>query len=189
MTDPNDILKELRNGKESAFRQLFYAYYDRLYRHACHYLGDPLVAEEIVQDVFVKIWENRQKLEIKTSLEGYLFTSVRHFCLNYLKSKYARTRTLITELTDKVVKASPDEEPIADDLKKKLLEGMNRLPEKCRIIFQLSRNGGMTYQEIADELEISKETVKTQIKIALQKMRSFLREYREACIALFLWNL
>ena len=189
MIDPQHILKELRNGKEAAFRQLFYAHYDPLYRHAFKYLNDSQVAEEMVQDAFVNIWENRQKIEIRTSLEGYLFTSVRNLCLNYLKSKYARSRTLTVELSTIAEEANEaDHEPVSDELRARLAQGLAQLPEKCRIIFNLSRNGGMTYQEIADELGISKETVKTQIKVALHKLRAFLRDYWEACVALFCWN-
>ena len=187
MEQTDQLLAAIRNGDETAFKTLFYSYYDQLYRQAFRYVKDAQVAEEIAQDIFVNLWKGRKKLTLHTSLDAYLSVSTRNHSLNYLKSRYARQRAQTLEVTDNILSDAPGVESISPEELRALLEkAIASLPEKCRIVFTLSREHGLTYQEIADELGVTKETVKTQIKIALQKLRHALKEYGELCL-LFFW--
>lgn len=186
MEEMNEWLAEIRNGNETAFKKLFYEFYDPLYRQAYRYVTDAQVAEEIVQDTFVNLWNKRSSLKIQSSLAAYLGVSIRNHSLNYLKSRYARQRSLILEPSELELADTPRMETLSrEELRQLLEQAIAQLPEKCRIIFTLSRNHGLTYQEIADKLGITKETVKTQIKIALQKLRLFLEEHWEICLLFF----
>lgn len=188
MEESSQLLAALRRGDEAAFKAFFYRNYRLLYQQAYRYVTDAQVAEEIVQDAFINLWKQREKLHIKTSIEAYLGTSVRNRALNYLKSRYARQRSSTLEPTEADLRVPAQVDSLSENELRSLLENaLTALPERCRIIFSLSREQGLTYQEIADELGISRETVKTQIKIALQKLRALLNEYWE--IWLLFWVL
>ncbi len=186
MQDQKKLFTAIRNGNEMAFEQLFHAQYEKLYRLCRRYIYEKEVAEELVQDVFIYIWQNRKSLVITSSLSSYLATAVKNRSLNYLKSKYAQQKALTIDDTFLDLMDGWDENrEIHENLKEVLKKGIDSLPEKCRIIFNLSRNSGMTYNEIAEELSISKESVKSQIKIALQKLRIYLKEHLEFLFILF----
>lgn len=188
MEEAKQLFAAIRKGDEAAFKKLFYTLYDQLYRQAYRYVGDAQVAEEVVQDIFVNLWKNRQKIILHTSLEAYLSVSTRNHSLNYLKSRYAQQRASTQEVSETDLFEAPETEDLPREELRKILESaIQSLPEKCRIIFSLSRDHGLTYQEIADELGITKETVKTQIKIALQKLRQQLRGHWELCLLLLLF--
>ena len=161
---------------ETTFKNLFYQLYQSLYSQAYRMLNNPEVAEEVVQDAFVNFWIRQADLPSNTNSEAYLRTSVRNLSLNYLKSQYAQLQVISIDQLDVVFESGEDK----DQNQRKIhiiQEGIQQLPSKCRIIFEMSRYGGLTYQEIADELGISKESVKTQIRIALQKLQAFLKQY------------
>ena len=172
-----DIMQALQNGDEHIFKQVFYEYYDALYRSAYQFVGNVQVAEEIVQDAFVNFWNNRGRIIVTVSIQSYLYGSVKNLCLNYLNSKYARNKR--REAPPVVLEISSRDEDPSDlkELELLIRKSIEQLPERCRIIFNLSRTQGMTYQEIANELDISKETVKSQIKIALKKLQGALQEH------------
>jgi len=174
-----DEIKNIRKGDITAFEALFHQYYPKLYQQAFHLIGQREVAEELVQDVFIKIWERRAQLLINTSVNAYLSTAVRHSCFNYVKSKMAQqsNNLAIESLPFEPATDNPDDTTQGEELKYIVEKALKELPEKCHLIFTLSRQAGLTYQEIADELGVSKETVKSQIKIALHKLRTFVAEY------------
>ena len=149
-----------------------------MHAHAFKFVVDSTAAEEVVQETFLTIWEKRQTLQIHSSAYGYLAKAVQNRCINYLKSSYNRTH----ELGDLPESAQPtinttEETLNAWELEQLLAQAIQALPQNCRIIFNLSRQAGLTYEEIAIELGVSKETVKSQIKIALKKLRDFLKEH------------
>ena len=166
----------------TTFEQLFRELYQDLFFHACRFIYRRDIAEELVQDTFVKLWENRQKLHIQSSYKAYLFQAVRNQCLNYLKSNWHKMTDAETEI-DALPLVAPAEEK-DEALGLLLRKGIEQLPEKCRTIFLLSRQAGLTYDEIATELQVSKETVKSQIKIALQKLRNFLGAHWDTLVIL-----
>lgn len=174
--DDHQIMAAIRDGNEQVFQKLFYDHYGPLYRNAFQYVNDAQVAEELVQDAFVNFWEKRLQFQLKTSIKAYLFVSVRNLSLNYLKSRYANAKSLHIAATE-VLESKTTATDHAQELEHLLQKGIDLLPEKCKIIFNLSRGSGMTYQEIATELGVSKETVKSQIKIAIKKLQQILKEH------------
>ena len=177
----------LRGLSQAAFEKLFRQYYEELYYYACRYLWRREDAEEAVQDVFVRVWEKREELQISTSVKAYLYAAVRNRAINHLNSRWAREAPLPLDPAIPVMAEAAEDELGQETLIQLLQQGIATLPSQCRTIFQLSRQGGLTYDEIAEELGISKETIKSQVKIALRKLRDFLGRHWEAMLWLWLW--
>jgi RNA polymerase sigma-70 factor (ECF subfamily) len=146
-----------------------------------------VIAEELVSGIFINIWEKRNYLQINHSVKSYLYTSVKNTSLNYLKSQFASIK-FESDAHLSIVK-SPDKPTDQIDylqLEEIVRKGTESLPPKCRIIFTLSRHAGMSYQEIADELGISKKTVKAQMGIALHKMREYIGKHWDSLLFILL---
>ncbi|WP_205529390.1 RNA polymerase sigma-70 factor [Taibaiella koreensis] len=163
---------------ETEFEQVFKSHFKALHAYACTILQEEAMAEEIVQQVFFKLWEKRDQVNIQQSLNAYLYRSVYNECLNYLKHKKVRkahqSHTLYTAGTasDQVSR-----KVIARELEEKIADALNQLPEQCRTIFQMSRFEELKYREIADKLNLSVKTVENQMGKALKIMRMQLVEY------------
>lgn len=174
------IWSHIKNGDVSAYKQLFEDYYKELYLFARKYLADKEVAEEIVQDVFIALWENKINIYIATSLKSYLYTSVKNRSINYLKSKiYNLNFVGIEEAIKESREIQADKQLELTELNNVIKEAVEMLPPRCKEMFHLSRNSEMTYQEIADALDVSKETVKSQISEALKKIKAYLNKHWE----------
>jgi RNA polymerase sigma-70 factor (ECF subfamily) len=185
MLSPTDkyLVESIRNGDRKAFEFLFRNYYPDLCRYARNLVVIESVAEDLVMDVFMKIWEAEKKLEITTSLSGYIFTSVHNHCLNYLTRKHKRFTELdeaTIERLNKVIPtnavASPFDIISTLELGVMIERSIGSLPEECRKIFVMSRTEGMSNKEIASALGISENTVKVQIYRALKKLRIILHD-------------
>ena len=156
----NDIIGRLKKDDLTALRYLFDMYYKDLVRFSMKFVLHKEVAEETVQDVFIRIWNNRNNIIIGKSLVSYLFTSVKNGSINYLKSKFARTRfDSLDDSADLSSGETPDDDVMTGELKKAIHKAVRSLPPKCRIIFNLSRNAGLTHTEIAEQLNISPKTL------------------------------
>lgn len=165
-------------GSEAAFEQLFKLHYKALHAYACTILNDNMGAEEIVQQVFLKIWERRERLNIEGSLKAYLYRAVHNDCLNVIKHekiKHAYKNFATNQLKNETDHAS--KKVLLGDLEKKLRIALNELPEQCRTIFQMSRFEELRYQEIADRLGLSVKTIENQMGKALKLMRIKLSEF------------
>lgn len=181
----NYLSERIAAGDKEAFEQIFKKYYKDLCRYALRFLRKEELAEEIVQDLFITLWEKRKKLDIKASLGAYLFAGVKNKSLNYLKSQFARQdfQRGIEELS---LSTDNTQETLAyNELDELVTAAINSLPKKNRIIFDLNRNAGMSYQEIADQLNISRKTVENQIGISLKKLKELLSIYMEHTVSLF----
>jgi len=170
------IFEELKKGSGQAFEQLFKRYYQALCSYATQLLQDHDVAEEIVQDFFVKFWEKRNSITIETSLKNYLFRSVKNLSLNRIKHEkikiqHAQHVIAEAEFTDH------DDQFLEVDLRKDIEESIAALPEKRREIFRLSREEGLKYREIAEKLNLSVKTVETQMGLAIKSLREKLKKY------------
>ena len=170
-----NIVEGIRSGQESAFRQLFDLYYTRLVMFAKKYLDDMDAARDLVQDFFVQIYESRESLSIQTSLESYLYISVRNRCLNYLKhlqvkDKYQQTIKTAGNGFDQEIEEKID----AAELENRIFEIISSLPARCSRIYILSRVEGKQNKEIANDLDLSIRTVETQISKALKVLRDTL---------------
>jgi RNA polymerase sigma-70 factor (family 1) len=179
-TDPGGVVGQkedhivdgLRSGRESAYRQLFELYYQKLVVFAMKYLGDLEIARDLVQDLFLSIYESRRSISIQTSLKSYLYSAVKNRCLNHIKHKAVREKHTNTIIHSENGRDQDLEEKInATELEARIFEIVSQLPDKCRQIFIMSRVDGKRNREIADELKLSVRTVETQISKALKTLK------------------
>ncbi|RFS19861.1 RNA polymerase sigma-70 factor [Chitinophaga silvatica] len=156
------------------FEQTFKTHFKGMHAYACTLLKDDIMAEEMVQQVFCKLWEKADKIKIKESISGYLYRSVYHECINYLrhqKVKQAHQEHTKHAMTHHYQTGQASGKVIMSELQQKLDAALQALPEKCRTVFQLSRFEELRYQEIADKLNISVKTVENQMGKALKLLR------------------
>ena len=163
---------------EAAFEEVFMEHYKGLYSYACIMLKNEADAEEITQNVFVKLWEKRSALVIETSLKAYLYRMVHNDCLNRLKH-LSVVRTFQNEKMYSMKNESDNAEDklAAEQLNDRLRNALRELPEQCRTIFQMSRFDELKYREIADKLGISVKTVENQMGKALRLLREKLVDF------------
>lgn len=183
--DESDLVKGIREGKLTAYQSLINQYYIILCNYATFVIHDRDSAEDIVSDVLLKLWEKHEEIVISSSLKSYLFRWVYNRCVNYLE--HQKIKTLFYHSIESEISNYTEESPlsketpytilICKDLEHKIKEAINGLPDQCRKIFELSRIDGLSYQEIADHLQISINTVKTHMKIALAKLHEQLADY------------
>jgi RNA polymerase sigma-70 factor (ECF subfamily) len=193
MASDEQKLESIQKGNLNSFKQLFDDYYAMLCNIATGYLNNKQLAEEVVDDVFFKIWENRETLIIHTSIKAYLIKAVYYRCLNCLE-QIASERKMLHDTPlepgrEDFLYVNHDT-PLSGLITRELEEAINlaidSLPEGCREIFLLSRYDNLKYEEIAGRLNISVNTVKTQMKIALQKLRQKLSLYLSPCLLFLL---
>ncbi len=144
-----------------------------LVAYANQYLRSPEDAREVVQDVFVGVWNNREHLAYDDSLKPYLFTATRNRTLNHLRKRREKTVAL-DEVGEAAaaVKSEGEAQMEAEEMRALIFDEVNRLPERCRRIFLLSRQEALSYREIAERLDVSVKTVENQIAIALKRLRA-----------------
>ena len=181
MTDIDSafVLKELRKGNKNAFELVFKKYYSSLCVYANKYCRDESTSEEIVSRFFFNFYEKRESLKIDTSLRSYLFRSVRNAALNYIRDN-ARTVSEQDSKADVLNLNSTDsvhETLLGKELQEVIDKAVDSLPDQCRAVFVKSRFEGKKYKEIAEELNISVNTVETQMSRALKKLRVELKDY------------
>lgn len=167
--------------------QLFTANHKALCNVAYKIVRDRSSAEDIVQDVFLKLWRKRDEIKIESTLKGYLFKAVANAALNELqRAKKIQFKDELKELEQPAVE-TPAQEDNPQVLEKRLSDALNSLPPRCRAIFILSRYENLKYKEIAEQLNISVKTVEAQMGIALEKLRTELKPYitREHLTILF----
>lgn len=179
MSGNDHTLKQgLIAGNEGSYRTLFDDYYISLTVYARKFLGDMDTAREIVQDVFVRIYESRQQLGKVDFLKAYLYTSVRNSCLNYLKSDKLHQQHREKLRTEQSTKTDDITGQIQEsELEDHIFRIVAGLPDRCREIFRMSRVEGLNNDEIANLCKISKRTVETQISKALKALRLALAAY------------
>lgn len=171
------LIREMKSGNEGAFDFFFKYYYPGLCVFAQRKTHIPIEdAKNIVQDVFVKLWNDREKLDIKYSVRSYLFTSVKNKCLDFIKkSHYSDSTEKIPENFD--VGDEPYEIYVLSELQQLFNESLQKLPDRCRAVFELSRSDRKKNAEIARMLGISEKTVENQMTKALRILRHELHDY------------
>jgi len=177
MPGDSEIIRRIRQGDTGQFESLFRSSYVSLVRYARTLIKDHDTAEEIVQDLFFRIWKDRERLQIESSLNGYLYRAVHNRCLHYLNhikvvEKYARE----IAFNETENNETPDDILNYRDLQAKIAGILERLPEKCGKIFCMSRFEGLKYSEIAHKLSISVKTVEANMGRALKEFRKALAE-------------
>jgi len=170
-------IKGLQEGDRIVFEQIFREYYPLLCNFARRYVSDKSTAEELVQDLFCKLWDRRSQLHINTSFNSYLYKSVTNYCLNYYRDLEIEKKIIINHVDN--IEDLPGNSDFEQDtdLHEKINRALLELPEKRREIFELSRFEGLKYHEIAKKLNLNIKTVETQMARSLEFLRSNLKEY------------
>lgn len=171
-----NLILKIKNDDSKAFDLLFYDNYEVLCNYAFSIIKDFEASEDIVQDFFVKIWVNRANLTPSKFSKSYIFRSVHNSCLNYIKHQFVKDKyQSVQHISDRIDDFQDSLEDF--ELMQQIELAIQKLPDKCRNIFCLSRFEGLKYKEIAARLNISENTVDTQIRRALQFLRDDLKQY------------
>ena len=182
--------------KRIRFEDVYLSYFSKMKYFAKEYVISEEDAKNIVQDVFVELWENKEMLNMHMNLIAYLFTTIKNKCLNHLRHKLVvqETANKLQEEYTISLRMNLDSLEVFDnnlfsdhDIEKIISRALDALPEKCRAIFIMSKIEGKKHNEIAQELNISINTVGSQIGIAYKKLRTELKDYLP--ILLFLLSL
>jgi RNA polymerase sigma-70 factor (family 1) len=173
-----ELLKELNRGSEKAFVALYDLYWERLYYTCYQRIRLKEETEDILHELFMDLWNRRQKLEIKSSFAVYIFTALKYKIFRFIDSRNSRS---------KYVEWLDDEEPVSHHKFDKELEfdelynliecKIEELPEKCRLIFRMSRNEQLDAKEISEQLNLSESTVQNQITKAKKILKGELQKY------------
>lgn len=185
-TDSKLLINRLKRGEEAAYEMLFREYYQLLTVFANKYVRDIETSKEIVQDLFVHLYEKRNRLDINSSLKSYLFRSTQNRSINYInaqkiRNKYAEHVKFNTSLEEN----SLENEVNKTELEHALYRAIDDLPPKCQTIFKMNRFEGLSNNEIAEKLSLSKRTIETQISKALKILRIKMKPFLVAGILVF----
>jgi RNA polymerase sigma-70 factor (ECF subfamily) len=177
MIRDTEIIGRIRQGDVGQFESLFRSSYVSLVRYAKTLIKDHDNAEEIVQDLFFRLWQDKEKIKIESSLNGYLFRSVHNRCLHYIE----HNRVVERHAEEMSYRQTDSQENPSDILHYKELQAriariLERLPERCGKIFYMSRFEGLKYTEIAEKLSVSVKTVESNMGMALKEFRKELTE-------------
>lgn len=179
LTDP-EILELLSKDSSMAMEVLFQRYYSFLVKTVLRLLPNGPTAEDLVQEVFLELWRKRAHLQIKTSLKAYLRRAAVNKSLNYLRDQRLQIAPQAEDFEYRETTAGAVEKLESAELQRLINDTIEKLPERCRLVFCLSRFEDMTYQEIADQLDISLKTVENQISKALKILKQALGPYLQS---------
>lgn len=170
LSSQSNLLQGIKERRVEAYEELYHLYYSKLTVFAQAYVYQQDVAEDIVQDTILKLWESSSKQKITSSIKSYLYASVRNKCINHLRRLKVEDKYRSKEMD--ALKFSGNYEMVDDDeLITKIKQAVEDLPEKSRIAFTMAVLQDMKYQEIADELGLSINTVKDHLKRAYRMLR------------------
>ena len=182
------LLTQVKEGSEKSFQLLFDSYSPPIYAYCLSLVKNKYYAEEIVQDVFIKVWVKRETLNPELSFKSYLFTITKNASFNFLKkaAKDIKLREEVFYLSQKsyAQKVGHIQETDIEKVKQQLID---LLPPKRKQIFEMSRNENKSYLDISEELGISMNTVKSQMNKALKTIRSYLSTYENITPALIVF--
>ena len=175
-TEPlsEELLRSLRDGEHSAMEYLYHTYWEVVFDTAYKRVRDEEIAQDITQEIFISLWENRERLHIKSSLEAWLKGAVKYKVINYFKSSIVREKyeeDLVQLIGNQAEPSSAESMIMLKELNQQLDHAMLELPEKMRVIFSMSRRQQKSTKEISDELNLSAQTVKNQLSAALKLIR------------------
>lgn len=172
--EAEELLHLISKNDEAAFSELYDRFWKKMFAVAYNRLKEVQDAEDIVHDVFVRLWANRQKLEIG-ELENYLATAVKYGVLSKIKKRAREKKHLKTETSLSVVESSSETKVHYRQILELVRTEVEKLPERCRLIFKYSRDEGMPVKQIAAKLSISPKTVENQINKALRQLKTATR--------------
>jgi len=179
----NELIACIRAGDAAAFQSVFEEHYRALCVFASSYTGSRAAAEEVVQDVFLRIWQRRERWELAGPIAAYLYTAVRNHALNEVRRQRVRdhwqagARRESTDVRLRATAPSADQDVQAAELVRIMQETINELPPRCREAFLLRRQHHLTYAEIARVMGIAPKTVEIHIGVALRALRKKLADW------------
>lgn len=172
MIRDTEIIGRIRKGDVGQFESLFRSSYVSLVRYAKTLIKDHDTAEEIVQDLFFRLWQDREKLNIESSLNGYLFRAVHNRCLHHIEHiKVVERHAEEMSYRPEENQESPSDILNYKELQEKIVRILEKLPERCGLIFTMNRFEGLKYSEIAEKLSVSVKTVEANMGKALKEFR------------------
>ncbi len=182
------LLSQLREGSERAFEQLYHIHSSMLLANIRSLVKDPEASCDILQDLYVKVWEYRETIDPNRSYEAFLFTMARNLVYDHLR-KIALDKKKRLELLNVVLESYPhvEEHILAKEQEGLLAHAVNRLPEQCRKVYTLSKLEGKSHQEISHLLRISLATVNNHMVKANREVRSFLLRHKEVSLMVLLY--
>lgn len=189
--DEKQLLQEILHGNASAFKDVYRLYYNDLCRYTRKYFPLREDAEEIVQDVLVRIWENRDKLTHVNNLRTYLFTTVKNSSLNrieHLRVVQKHADSVALEIKALELESDTDFFENQSNIEKEVLKAIDDLPEQCGKVFKMKYIDGMKAKDIADEVNLSQRTVETHVFNGLKLLRQRLAHvlpFVLICLAIF----
>lgn len=188
-TSEQQLLSALRFGNEAAFRQIFDRHYALLLNDIHRLIPDEDTCQDLAQELFVELWNKRENLDVHSSLRAYLRRAAVNKALNHIKSsrrfQFEDTDDL-GHLSDTTLIETQKREKL-ESLEEMLHEAIDTLPEKCRVVFNLSRFEQLSHREIAEKLGISVKTIENQITKAMKMLRDAMAKYTEMSPAVILW--
>lgn len=182
----NPLVIRLAKGDHQAFEELYELFYPELAAHVLSKVNDDAVAEDILHDLFYSLWKNHQRIDQIKSLPAYLFTSCRYLVMAHFQRAYFFDKKQPVENVQSQVTAESIEDQLFNrHLLDIISKEVENLPEKCRLIFKMSRDEYKSNKEIAQELNISESTVENQINKAIKRIRLATKNYMETILFFF----
>ena len=185
--DERQLLAAIAAGDEKAFRIMVEAYWSRVYYNTLTLVKSPATAQDLTQDIFLKIWLQRDKLSEVESFKSYIYVVGRNQVINALRKKIVETAAADT-LALREDLLMPDLQLEGKDAYRVLMEGVERLTPQQKLIFKMSRIEGLSHEDIARKLGLSKNTVKVHMVIALNFLRGWLRDLGYLSLLLFFYS-
>lgn len=177
LTD-KDLVSLLKQNDEMAFETLFRRYYRYLYTVAIQYVKDPVLAEDALQEIYLKLWVNRHQLDELQSVRSYLATAMRHQVLNSIRdNKRAILRHIIHQTQQSDTDTTTEETLLFNEYSSVFREGLRKLSAQRQLVFTLRSEQGLSNEEVASKLQISINTVKVQYYQACRFLRNYLRQH------------
>lgn len=164
------LLRRLAEDDEAALTLIYKQFWQPLFISAYNIIKDKKACEDIVQEIFMQLWIKRKTLQVRESLKAYLMTATRYQVFRYIRKMPARN-DLFEGLEERLSAPSTDHALLQKDLMRQVEVIVSDLPEKCRVIYRLSREEYLSHKEIAERLDISTKTVENQLTIALRRLR------------------
>ena len=171
------LIDKMKGGDRESFNQLFRRYYKPLTRFCVRFVADGDQAAEIVQDLFVKLWTNREKFSFNSSFDSYMLRAVRNSAITYINKERAHTDVNTRIYTDDSDANDPSETLQSNNLEASYKKVLATMPEKRREVFLASRFDGLKYAEIATKMGLSQKTVEAHMSAAIKHLREGLKEY------------
>ena len=186
LTDEKKLVKALKNGDKVAFEKIFRMYHKQLYYFCYSFLNQKEDAENITQDVFVKLWIKRATLDCDKSFSAFLFTMTKNRALNHIRTTIHQ-QIFVNQLLDNSFEdyCQTDRQVSFNEVKRNLNELITQLPPKRKEIFLLSREKGLSHKEISKHLGVSVHTVESQMSKALKFIRNGLKDFAQTFLLLF----